>query len=652
MKTRSWRSQSIVNNPISVYLFRSFRLLIPLYALFFFTGASKITTVQYISPVPNSKIVKAQTNIIMKVIGSLDNTLKKDSSLFLVNGSLSGKHLGLVSISDDNETIVFLPDVPFTPGEKVSVLLRSGVRTREGYAVQPVAFSFTISSTIGESQTHKTQTELARISLAENSITNPAHVQSPSNRIGKVQDPLPSGFPLMRLTASNNPSPGYIFLSSYKTDNPGNHMQYAPFVYSDEQYSIILDNSANPIYYKKMPGFNTDFKVQPNGHLTYYDDSCPAFYEMDTTYTITNTYTAENGYTIDSHEFRILPNGHVIFLCQDREPVDMSKIVSGGDSNALVIGIVIQELDKNKNVVFQWRSFDHFQITDATQEDLTESLIDYVHSNAIEFDTDGNILLSSRHLDEITKIDHTTGNIIWRWGGKNNQFTFINDTIHFSHQHSIRKTPTGTYILFDNGNFRTPAFSRALEYALDEKAKTATLIWQYRHTPDVVSIAMGSVQRLSNGNTLIGWGTGTPALTEVRPDGTTALELQFPDSVVSYRAFRSVWPLPTATNVLQPGSKPVTSFLLLQNYPNPFNPTTTIQFNLENQCFVNLKVYDMLGRTIATLVEKEMSSGNYSVPFDASRYSSGTYLAVLKVTVEGQNGHSVYTYTRKMTLNK
>jgi hypothetical protein len=429
-------------------------------------------------------------------------------------------------------------------------------------------------------------------------------------------------------------------------------MQYAPFVYSDKQYSLILDNSGNPIYYKKMSGFNTDFKVQPNGHLTYYDDAGPAYYELDTNYSIVNIYMADNGYIIDSHEFKILPNGHVIFLCQDREPVDMSKIVTGGNPSAIVIGIAIQELDKNKNVVFQWRSFDHFQITDATQEDLTEDLIDYVHPNTIEFDADGNILLSSRHLDEITKIDHTTGNILWRWGGKNNQFTFVNDTLHFSHQHSIRRTPTGTYILFDNGNFRTPAFSRALEYKLDEKAKTATLIWQYRHTPDVFSIAMGSVQRLSNGNTLIGWGTGTPALTEVRPDGTTALELQFPDSIVSYRAFRSEWPLPATTNVLQQSSKPVTSFMLRQNYPNPFNPTTTIQFDLENQCFVNLKVYDMLGRAIATLVEKEMPSGNYSVPFDASRYSSGTYLAVLKVTVEGRNGHSVYTYTQKMALNK
>jgi hypothetical protein len=602
---------------------------------------------------PDSKMVSAQTNIIMRIKGSLDYSLSKDSSVIVVYGSLSGRHVGVVSISDDNETIMFNPDIPFAPGERVSVHLRAGIRTREGFTVQPLVFSFTISPLSSRDQMHLLPIIQDRTTQTDIYNRRQAAIHSPLNKKSILTDPLPPGFPVLKLVTSNNPSPGYIFLSSYKTDKPGNHMQYAPFVYSDQQYSLILDNGGNLIYYKRMSGFNTDFKVQPNGHLTYYDDSGPAYYELDTNYSTVNTYTAGNGYVIDSHEFKILSNGHVIFLCQDREPVDMSSIVKGGNPSAIVIGIAIQELDRNKNVVFQWRSFDHFKISDATQEDLTESLIDCVHPNTIEFDTDGNILLSSRHMDEITKIDRTTGNIIWRWGGKNNQFTFVNDTLHFSHQHTIRKTPTGTYILFDNGNFRTPAFSRALEYQLDEKAKTATLIWQYRHTPDIFSIAMGSVQRLPNGNTLIGWGTASPTLTEVRPDGTTALEFQFPDSIVSYRAFRSLWPMPAATsNVLQQKDDNITSFSLHQNYPNPFNPTTTIQFDLKDRSYVSLKVYDLLGRVIATLIEEEKPAGNYSIPFNATIHSSGIYLAVLKVSIKDQNGNNVRTYTRKMTLNK
>jgi hypothetical protein len=186
-------------------------------------------------------------------------------------------------------------------------------------------------------------------------------------------------------------------------------------------------------------------------------------------------------------------------MSYDNQKVPMDTVVSGGDPNAEVIGLVIQEIDENKNVVFQWRSWDHFEITDATHNiDLTLPSIDYVHGNAIEIDTDGNILISSRHMDEITKIDRQTGEIIWRWGGEfceNNQFTFINDPVGFSHQHDIRKLPNGNFTLFDNGNLHDPQFSRAVEYKLDEVNKTAELVWEYRNNPESYSFAMGSYRR-------------------------------------------------------------------------------------------------------------------------------------------------------------
>lgn len=92
----------------------------------------------------------------------------------------------------------------------------------------------------------------------------------------------------------------------------------------------------------------------------------------------------------------------------------MDTIVQGGDSATVVTGNIIQGLDQNKNVIFQWRSWDHFQITDATPDiDLTAHTIDYVHCIAVELDDDGNILISSRHINEITKINIQTGDIIW-----------------------------------------------------------------------------------------------------------------------------------------------------------------------------------------------------------------------------------------------
>jgi len=70
---------------------------------------------------------------------------------------------------------------------------------------------------------------------------------------------------------------------------------------------------------------------------------------------------------------------------------------------------------------------------------------------------------------------------------------------------------------------------------------------------------------------------------------------------------------------------------LKQNYPNPFNPQTVISYNVSNKGDVLLSVYDITGREIATLVDKPQNPGSYSILFDASQLSSGTYIYRLKL---------------------
>ncbi|MBK6765920.1 MAG: T9SS type A sorting domain-containing protein [bacterium] len=88
-----------------------------------------------------------------------------------------------------------------------------------------------------------------------------------------------------------------------------------------------------------------------------------------------------------------------------------------------------------------------------------------------------------------------------------------------------------------------------------------------------------------------------------------------------------------------------TTFQLYQNYPNPFNPSTNIQFDLINSSVVTLKVFNVLGEEVATLVNNEaLTAGAHTVEFDASTLSSGVYMYRLE-----SNG---IVSTRKMVLMK
>lgn len=334
--------------------------------------------------------------------------------------------------------------------------------------------------------------------------------------------------------------PEFLIFSSSGCDS--NYIFLAPTT-SSAPYIMIIDNNGTPLYNKKTMGGVYDFKPQPNGTLSYYDHVADRFYVMDSDYNLVDSIVCLNGIETDIHELRILPNGNYLILGFDTHKVDMSKIVEGGNTSATIIGYVIQEIDKNKNVIFEWKTWDHFYITDS-YSDLKQGTIDVAHGNSIDVDFDGNFLVSFRNTQEVTKINRITGEILWRLGGKKNQFKFINDTLGFSWQHAARRLPNGNIMLFDNGCRREPSslsFSRALEYKMDEKNKTATLVWQFRNTPDIYSIGLGYSQRLQNGNTFIAWGAAVPAISEVTESGEKVFELSFIDSYSTYRAYRFPW---------------------------------------------------------------------------------------------------------------
>jgi flagellar hook assembly protein FlgD len=88
----------------------------------------------------------------------------------------------------------------------------------------------------------------------------------------------------------------------------------------------------------------------------------------------------------------------------------------------------------------------------------------------------------------------------------------------------------------------------------------------------------------------------------------------------------------------------VTTYSLSQNYPNPFNPTTVIDYTIPKESHVMLKIYDVLGQEVETLVNEEQNVGRYQVQFDGSRLASGVYFYRL---VAGN-----HVVTKKMLLLK
>ncbi|MCX6152373.1 MAG: aryl-sulfate sulfotransferase [Ignavibacteriales bacterium] len=494
---------------------------------------------QYISPKPFAKMVSAETNIIIRKGISIDPASLIDEMIITVSGSKSGLHKGKLILADDNKTILFIPSKQFDRDELVSVSLHNGIKCTDGSEIGRLEFEFTTTSF-----NRKTPiSDSIKKKVFDEEVLSREIQTIGLNKVSEVNDTIPSDFPEIHIDTVNNPAPGYLFLTvSRDVAGIGN-------------YNMILDNSGRPVKYIKENHFSYDFKVQPNNLLSYGDIKEEHWYAgggetthkiLDSNLTVVDSFRCGNGYVADSHDFQLLPNGHALLFGYDLQPIDMSKIVEGGDPGAFVAGSIVQEIDAQKNVVFEWRSWDHIPITES-YVNLRSSAFDYIHINAIELDSDGNILVSCRQTSQVLKLDRTTGEIIWRLGGKQNQFTFINENElntpnYFSFQHCVRRLANGHLSLFDNGNQHTPGYSRAVEYELDEQNKIATLVWEYRHSPDVFASSRGSVQRLPNGNTLIGWGSSSEAkklaVTEVTPDKKVVFELSLPLKLSSYRAYR------------------------------------------------------------------------------------------------------------------
>jgi len=374
---------------------------------------------------------------------------------------------------------------------------------------------------------------------------------------------LPPDFPAIttRTYDSNSVGAGYVFIASMPLSKGNKGLPY---------YLLILRNDGTPFAYKKVwyktPGdfYENDFKVLPNGLLHY--SQFFGFYSYTGGGTVEHVILDEalneippriqmgNGYVSDSHDFELMPNGHMFLVGYYTTLKNLSQVVSGAYPRAEISGGIIQELDADRNVVWQWRSWDHFKLEEYPYWDAgsTAPASAGWHINVVRHDpTDGNLFLTTT--EEVMKINRQTGEVMWRLGGGANQFTFIGvDAAEGNLQlggHDFHRLPNGNIMIYDGGSADETRTSQVHEYHLDEKNKVATHIWTYVATELTPNWARGSAQRLPNGNTFIGWGTcsdtnlNPPDCTEVTPNGSKVWEMSFNQVLLnSYRAFRSPFP--------------------------------------------------------------------------------------------------------------
>ena len=342
------------------------------------------------------------------------------------------------------------------------------------------------------------------------------------------------------IIVNDDPYPANMFMH--------NLSHVSPITGTMPRYMAIVDPLMNPNWVVNSGHLGLDFKVQQE-NLSYFDDDMNAWIILNENMVEVDTLACVNGYHADFHDFQLLTNGGYLLQAYDSISVDLSNIDPGGNTNATVVTLIIQEFDSDKNLVFEWNAWDHLNIANYNYLNLSANFINWMHGNSMHVDADSNIIISNRRSSEIIKIDRENGQIIWILGGPNNQFTIMNDAYNgFNRQHDARRLENGNLLLFDKGNDHDPPLSRAVEYELNETEMTANMVWDFSHPEGYVGLAMGSVQRLPNNNTLINWGRlveEVGVITEVDPNNNIVLDLKYTDPVYFYRVTKQEWQFET-----------------------------------------------------------------------------------------------------------
>ncbi len=463
-------------------------------------------------PAPGTVTASPETEITFR--GVVAETL----GAVEVYGSESGLHSGFLETHRDRGGASFVVDADFQSGETVTV--------RAGLPIGPEAdgsHTFTVSRPAPSSLPRVIDRDEPPEAELQTFRTRP-DIQIPRIDVS---------------VASEGLAPG--------------HGVIAPRVRNGASSAMIVDNAGDAVWaqlpdvidYQVLDARVQEYQGRPV--VTWFEGASPLgygyghFVMVDSSYQHVATVQVGNGfYGGDLHEFLLTDRGTALVLIYHPIYWDLTSV--GGPADGAAHDGILQEIDiETGRVYFEWHSLDHVGVEESHRQPEEGTALDYFHINSGERDADGNYCVSARHTDAIYKIDGRTGEVIWRLNGTQSDFEMGEGT-PFALQHDARSQPDGTLTLFDNAteNADSGILSRGLVLDLDEEAMTATLVREYVHPDEIVSVSQANMQTLPNGNRFIGWGSA-PVFSEFSEDGELLFDGRMPSGVNSYRAYRYEW---------------------------------------------------------------------------------------------------------------
>lgn len=370
---------------------------------------------------------------------------------------------------------------------------------------------------------------------------------SASNAVGQSDSPPP----VTILEDNGALADGYIFIGPMGVN-----------VSNPVQGPEIVDNQGRIVWFSPSPEpLNaTDFRVQTyNGKPVLTFVQTPAYnaatqattvdYILDNTYSVIATVKAGNGYGADEHEFQLTPQNTALIVINNVVQADLSSV--GGPKSGSVEEGMVQEIDiATGAVLFEWHSLDYVPLTDSyfAYTPGQTSAFDYFHINSVKLDTDGNLLISSRHTWTVYKVNRTTRALIWRLGGKKSDYA-LGAGLPFAWQHDVEAVDSQTLRIFDNESGGVPVlpYSRVIWVKRNDTAMTASVVQSLVHPDNLSVFAEGNAQALDNGNIFVDWGI-IGRYSEFSSTGQLLLDSAFAQGYSSYRGYRFQWTGAPATS--------------------------------------------------------------------------------------------------------